>query len=113
MTDILVRLTDAQVANLLELAGDLRAYFARKDGFHERVRRKRAPPRLDETMLGQLRQVDGDAIAAATIARDVLGLPGRMSPYDGAVIGIHMRSLGWQGPKVLYIDGKQVKGYTR
>jgi hypothetical protein len=124
MTDLILRLTDAQLASLLSLAGDLRRMIAKVDSVMELERKgrdiRRRKPRTfpaDDPWIDVFKEeLSGDMVTSEHLIDHVIGLTrkrGRVSPADAARIGAAMRQAGWQGPKPLRVEGRMIRGYTR
>ena len=61
-----------------------------------------------------LAQVPGDQVSSNDIMMRDLGMTkDRLSPIDASRVASIMRRLGWDGPKVIRIEGKVVRGYER
>jgi predicted P-loop ATPase len=60
------------------------------------------------------REGSEERIATTTLLRACLGLePDRVTDRDSKRLGYCIRRLGWDGPKMMRIGGKLVKGYRR
>lgn len=61
-----------------------------------------------------LARVDGPRVSSIDLAqRDLKITTDRLSSFDAARIASVMRRLGWDGPKLLWIDGKTARGYEK
>lgn len=121
---VTISLTDDQIKSLLDLASelrtltrDLRDYFAKRRGAIKPRGRQVNPHRIDvadDPWIDWFSEIEGSRVTTRSIMKNVLGRSdGVMSPYEARRIAACMQNLGWDGPKMLRIEGKAVRGYER
>ena len=70
--------------------------------------------RVADPWLDILSEVQGERVASMDIMTRDLGLSrDRVSPVDAGRVASIMRRLGWDGPKMIRVEGKAVRGYER
>ena len=83
-------------------------------GLYDAVRDQQDLRRVADPWFDILSGVGGEKVATIDIMLRDLGLDkGRLTPQDASRVASIMRQLGWDGPKMLWMDGRSVKGYER
>ena len=118
-TTISVTLTDDQARELIYLASDLRKFFAaRREGiFKSRIRGKQRNPHRfsdSDSWIDVASWIDRTVIPSRE-AFDLVagGQDGKFSAHAARRLAAAMRACGWQGPKLIRLNGQMVRGYSR